>query len=210
MSLALKRFWIQLTVDPRKFGALVAVLVIAVLMWARMIVISKPPRRAVADNIAQSVTGSDEIKNKSNIVGGGLSDKSSTVIIEVELASMLKRDPFRISRKHFPKSTSEQNPDEERTKLVSKTAEDDLHVETQRTAHIQRLVEGITLGATMPKGELAVIDGITRKLGKKFTIKGDEEAQFTLLEINARWVLIDCEGLRFELHMPDPHDNKDK
>ena len=46
----LQRIWIQLTADKRRFGALVVVVAVGMLFWARIIIISQPPQRAVADD----------------------------------------------------------------------------------------------------------------------------------------------------------------
>ena len=49
MMLMLKRMWIQLTTDKRRFGLFCAALGIGLLLWARLIVVANIPKHAIAE-----------------------------------------------------------------------------------------------------------------------------------------------------------------
>ena len=51
MSVLLRRLWIQITADRRRFGVFCALVALGFLLWARIIVISNIPKDAVADPI---------------------------------------------------------------------------------------------------------------------------------------------------------------
>ena len=48
MNVLLLRLWIQATADRKRFGLFGVLLAVGMLLWARIIVISNPPRTAVA------------------------------------------------------------------------------------------------------------------------------------------------------------------
>ena len=50
MQLVLRRLWIQITSDRKRFGLLCAMLLIGLLLWGRIIVTSNLPRTAIADD----------------------------------------------------------------------------------------------------------------------------------------------------------------
>ena len=49
MSPKLRRIWIQLTTDRKRFGILCAMVALGLLLWGRLIVVSNLPRTAVAE-----------------------------------------------------------------------------------------------------------------------------------------------------------------
>ena len=55
MQLVLRRLWIQITSDRKRFGLLCAMLLIGLLLWGRIIVTSNLPRMAVADDPVRNV-----------------------------------------------------------------------------------------------------------------------------------------------------------
>lgn len=56
MKTKLRRLWLQMTVDKKKFGLMVFVMAIGLLLWGRLILIEKVPRIATADPAASDTT----------------------------------------------------------------------------------------------------------------------------------------------------------
>ena len=50
----LKRMWLQITADRRRFGLFCGLLLVGLLLWARIIVIARPARTAVAQPLIQT------------------------------------------------------------------------------------------------------------------------------------------------------------
>ena len=85
MMVKLRRLWIQLTADRKRFGALSVLLVLGLLLWARIIVISNLPRTAVADpdRPGSSATAT---------TNGGGSDSAARRRLTVVLAALAVHD----------------------------------------------------------------------------------------------------------------------
>lgn len=54
MKKKMKRLWRQLTADKKKFGLMVTVMAVGLLLWGRLILLEKVPRIATADPGAQA------------------------------------------------------------------------------------------------------------------------------------------------------------
>ena len=68
MNKKMNMIWRRLTADSRRFGLFCTLLFVGLLLWARIIVIARPPRTAIADNIAETtaviLTTSDKTSTK--------------------------------------------------------------------------------------------------------------------------------------------------
>lgn len=198
MMVTLKRFWVQLTADRKRFAVLCVMIGLGLLLWARLIVISNMPRTAVAEEEAAVAAG------PSVTPGPASSDNHGPGRVQVALADRPERDPFIICPTHFPKPTSVGDLAAEAAKSPSQQAEDPEVVEARLRARIQALVDQITLDAAMSSASLAVIGGQTYREGSRLPAVGDEQVVFLLEQVRQRSVVLVYEGRRFELKMSIP------
>lgn len=192
MPVVLRRLWIQITADRKRFGLFGVLLAVGMLLWARIIVISNPPRTAVAvpgGNTAVAPTPPDEPDNR---LGPPL---------RVALARWPSRDPFTINPEVFPKPTLLVDLGPDRGKLQVQPTEDPKQAEARLRARLRALVDRFKLEAVMTKPPLAVISGKTYQLGDPIPAFQNDEIRFTLVEVGQRSVTLEHEGREFELKM---------
>ena len=200
MMVVLRRFWIQITSDRKRFGVLCAMLAIGLLLWGRIIVTSNLPRTAVAG-------GDDSNPLRpviANSTGGGPSDKPDAVVKRVQLARLPNRDPFRISASHFPKPTPVDALTQDHPKLHPDAAENLEQQEARLTAELRVIVERFRLEAVMQGRPMAVINGKTYRLHGWLPAIGNDQIRFRLVQVGHRSVTLECEGRLFELKMEFP------
>ncbi len=197
MSVTLRRLWIQLTADPRRFGALCAVVLLGLLLWARIIVTSNLTRTAVADENAQSA----EDRGSASESAKSVSDNRPVAPINVQMAEFPIRDPFRISDQYFPKPTLPEVLVEDQAKLLERPAEISRDTEALVAKRLRGLVGQFTLEAVMQGRPMAVINGRTHQLGDWIPAVDNEAVRIQLIEVRYRLVVLECKGHRFELGM---------
>lgn len=197
MPPALQRFWIQVTADRRRFGVLVAMMMVGLLLWGRVIIVSNPPRRAVAQDgpmLAQ--------KNQEQLKGSNdASEKISLVPRQVALATEMPRDPFRINPQFFPRPNSLENEAKETGKSTPRPADDEARAEALRVGRIEAAARNLTLEAVMKGASLAVIDGRTLRVGETISSPRHTGIDFTLVEVGDRSAVVECDGFRVELRL---------
>jgi hypothetical protein len=219
MSVTLRRFWIRLTADRRRFGILCAALAIGLLLWGRLIIVSQPPRTAVADPVPESNssrqpssnpnagTGADNTKS-----GKGVGTRGERSPIAVELYAKPSHDPFVISPIYFPKPTAIAQAVQVSPKLDVEPVEDSVQAQARLQAHRRAIVERMKLEAAFGES-WAVIDGRKYRVGDVVPAVGErpgggagsmESGSFRLVEIRQRSVVLECEGRQFELQMATP------
>jgi hypothetical protein len=196
MMVTLKRLWVQLTADRKKFAVLCVMIGLGLLLWARLIVISDMPRTAVAEEDAVAAAEPPAMPVRSHNL--------ETSRWRVVLADRPERDPFIICSTHFPKPTNVGVLAAEAAKSSSQQAEDPEVAEARLRAQIQALVDQFTLDAAMSSASLAVIDGETYRQGSRLPAIGDEQVVFLLEEVRQRSVVLFYEGRRFKLKMSIP------
>ncbi len=195
MLVTLRRLWVQITSDRKRFGLLCAMLALGMLLWGRIIVTSSLPRTAVAGE-------DDPIQGADGSPGGtpGLSDKHRGPPVSVTLARLPRRDPFTVSDKHFPKPTSVEVLPQDDPKSGPDATENTDRVERlmQRLrAHVNRF----TLEAVMQGRPMAVINSKTYRQYSWIPAVGNDDIRFQLVEVGHRSVILECEGRRFKLNM---------
>ena len=196
MMVKLRRLWIQLTADRKRFGALSVLLVLGLLLWARIIVISNMPRTAVAD---PDRPGSSATATTNR----GGSDSAARRRLTVVLARSPDRDPFVISPEVFPKPTHVAELAGEGGKLKPPPA-DPQQAEARLVAQLRALAGRFTLEAVMRDPALAVISGETYRLGESVPAIDNAEIRFKLVAVMERSVILECEGRRIGLDMASP------
>jgi hypothetical protein len=197
MNLKLRRLWIQLTSDKKRFGLLLAVVAVGLLLWTRIIVVSNLPRTAIAED-REAAKAKSTVKVPSSTTG------ITRATIEIDAPPVVTRDPFVISPDYFPKPTALVEMHQEAGKSAVSTAEDAEQLKARRTTQLRALVERFKLEAAMAKGEMAVISGKTYRQGDVVDGDGSESVKFSLAEVRHRSVILECEDRRFELKMATP------
>jgi hypothetical protein len=211
MSASVRRLWIQLTADRRKFWILCVCVMAGLLLWARLIIVSQPPRMAIADDAGPSVT--DRVGARGRVPGadnaGSRTGHSSTdpkaqrAPIRVELSAIPVQDPFVISPLYFPKPSSFTESTQQAGKSSTEAAEEAEQIEARMTSQIRALADRLKLEAAVG-GSMAVIGGRTYRVGDRIQGAPNSPFEFTLAEIRQRSVILECEGRRLELQMASP------
>ena len=170
-----KQTWQRLTADRKRFGFFCSLLLVALLLWARVIVITRPPRTAVAD---QSFVHVDMI-----------AAASDNIFIPVQLDTIPTRNPFVVSNDIFPR-------DETRT-------DNSVILPSDSTDEIVRsLVQGLELEGVM--ADIAIIDGSVYQLGDTIVGTG-LPSQIRVEEVGRRSVILSIGDRRYELTIASPH-----
>jgi hypothetical protein len=198
MQLLLRRLWIQITSDRKRFGLLCAMLAIGMLLWARIIVTTNVPRTVIADP-KPPVTGPP-------LVNDG-SDKRRGPPVPVTLARTCARNPLVISDEDFPKSTVVKMVPQENGKSEPEATEDVRQAEARLTAELLALANQFRLEGVMQGHPMAVINGETYQLGDWIQAVDNSRHIFQLVEVGNRTVLLECEGRRFKVTMDEPGSN---
>jgi hypothetical protein len=215
MSAAMKRIWIQLTADRKRFGVLCATVGVGLLLWARLIIVSGVSRTAMAEDGRKPgaeglAGGAAGAASGGSAASGGEADKRSekggTVAretVEVRLWSRSERDPFVISPEHFPRAKSEKEVKGDAGKLPTEPAEDAGQKEARLVARLREVLGTLRLEAAMGN-TMAIIDGKRYVVGESLPLMGKERVEFKLQEVRQRSVVLEAEGRRFEVEMSVP------
>jgi len=194
MKTTLRRIGLQISANRRQFSVLCGAIAIAMLLWARLIIVGNMPRTAMA-------LPEPALKRES------LSAKKSAPdqrVVRVDLDDAPRRDPFQIPNAHFPPLVRPDvimvNP----PKSDLKEDENSFEVEANLRRQLQVLVDAMSLEAVMPSASLAVINGRTLEVGQMVAGGRAGEHRFLLLEVRQRSVTLEYEGRRFELNMRRP------
>ncbi len=193
MMVMLRRLWIQITSDRKRFGLLCAMLVLGMLLWGRIIVTSNVPRTAVADDYDEPPPGVTP-----PAPSGGPSDKPPAPPVQVQLALRPRHDPFLISAEHFPKPNPVEVLPQDDPKLPPNAAE---NPDERLMAKLRAQVDRFKLEAVMFGRPMAVINGKTYRLYSWIPAVGNDFYRFQLVEVQHRAVVLECEGHRFKLKM---------
>lgn len=200
MVLVLRRLWIQITSDRKRFGIFCAMLAVGLLLWARLIVTSNLPRTAVADDPKPPARGGSLPRGDA----WGTSDKHEGSPVRVELSRLPLRDPFLISAQHFPKPTPVDTLTKDQAKSQRETTENPEQAEARLIDQLRALIERFELEAVMQGRPMAVISGRTYRLLDWVPAIDNSEIRFQLVEVGHRSVVLEFEGRRFELEMEHP------
>lgn len=182
------------TRQGRRLGALVTVTAIGLLLWARLIVISRMPRQAIAEPPAAVGTAPDV----------ETSDAPRPSPRTVALDAQPLRDPFAVDDADFPRSTRSEESAPEASK--SPTERDDLQQQSavRREQELRALADRFRLDAVMTGSDIAVIGDTTYRRGDVLPAVGQEQIRFELVEVKARSAVLGFENLRFEIRIADP------
>ncbi len=174
MNKKMKRTWQRLTSDKRRFGLFCGLLFVGLLLWARIIVIARPARTAVAQPVIES-----------EVVSILASDK---VFIPVVMESEPNKNPFAVSAITFP----EQN---------QSTDNNSVQDQSTGTTVNQNIIASFELEAIM--GNLAMINGQVVKIGDTVGLI-DSNNPLYLEVVNSRSVIISDGNHRYEISIAPP------
>ncbi len=194
---SVRRLWLQATADRKRFGILCAMCMLGLLLWARIIIIAKLPRTAVADEqvVAQETAGADAAISSDNNAEGP---------VLISLWQQPQRDPFLIREEYYPNPTKNPQMTGEAGKSGPKQAETPERAEARFVEQLRAEVQAMNLQAVMTGNPMAVIDGRMYRPGSQVPAPGNEQVRFLLVEVQERSVILEYEGRRFTLDVPFP------
>ena len=169
MNKKMNRIWRRLTADSRRFSLFCTLLFVGLLLWARIIVIARPPRTAVADTVAETAS-----------VILASSDK---VAVPVILESIPSKNPFSISASAYPSTHA----------MTDNTT---LQYAKNTVKSEQALIAGLHLEAIM--GEMAMINGRVIQKGE-VVVTQNVPNPLRLTDLSGRSVIISAGERRYEL-----------
>jgi hypothetical protein len=196
MNLIFRRLWIQLTADKRRFRALVTVMAVGMVLWAkpmglfiwtRLRMVTSIPRTAMADEEA--------------VLQAPSPTAQPPRVQSITLDTLAVRDPFLVSEALFPKPTIATENDDQEEKSRPASADDPEEAERRLTNRLRDLASTLRLEALMSGLPLAVINGVTVRVGESIIPDESESAEFRLIEIRSRSVILESQGRLFELEM---------
>ena len=175
MKQTMKQTWQRLIADRKRFGFCCTLLLVALLLWARVIVITRPPRTAVAD--------------QSYELAVAITEASDNIFIPVLLDTAPSKNPFVVSNGIFP--TIGTGTDNSPIQPINSTEET-----------VRSLVQGLELEAVM--SDMAIIDGSLYQLGDTVVGAG-LSGQIRVIEVKRRSVILSHGDRRYELTIASSH-----
>ena len=175
MKQKMKQTCQRLTADRKRFGFFCSLLLIALLLWARVIVITRPPRTAVAD--------------QSFVQAAAFEISSDNSLIHVELDAAPAKNPFVVSNKIFP----DQGIGADNTLIQPVISTDEM---------VRLLVQELEIEAVM--ADMAIIDGSVYQLGDTVVGAG-LSGQIRVIEVKHRSVILSHGDRRYELTIASSH-----
>ena len=167
--------WQQLTADRRRFGLFCGLLFVGLLLWARIIVIARPARTAVAEQI---------IETKVAVVL-----TSDNLTIPVSLEAYPVKNPFSVNDAVFPLQLEMTNNNNDSASSIAYSSESDF-------------VAALKLEAVM--GEMAMINGKVVQIGDIVGFSSTKNP-LRLEEVQGRTVILSAGNHRYELSIAPPH-----
>jgi hypothetical protein len=165
----MRKLWVRLTADRRRFGLLCGLLFVGLLLWARIIVIARPARTAIAEPVLETR------------VAAILT--SSTVVYPVTLDSEPLKNPFSVHESSFPIQFE----------MTDNTTYTNQNKATSAEAD---LIATLQLEAVM--GEMAMINGRVIQIGDEVGLHNSKNP-LRLVEVKGRKVIISAGEHRYEL-----------
>lgn len=161
--------WQRMTADRKRFGLLCALIAVGLLLWARIIVIERPQRTAVADSVV-SIIEEAEASSDNNFV-------------EIILDGEVTANPFEVDGDTFPQIAFEPDNNEVASEDTFDSTEEDL-------------VATLVLTAVM--GEMVMINGNVYHMGD-VVAGAEMPEPLLLHEVVGRSVILSAGDRRYEL-----------
>jgi len=198
------QMWIAITQDGKKAAVLGALVLVALVLWARATILSSGPRQAQAGADAAESSGSSAPSGDRALwTDDGSDEVAATKLPAVE---PLHRDFFTPSESYFPKSSQTDSSDEETPKFAGGTDETSDESRSPREQHarsVQERAERLRLRSTVVGAQpYAVIQSTSFEegRGKVFSV-GDVVDGLNLIEIASDHVVLEHSGVRVTLRL---------
>ena len=174
MNKKMRLTWQRLIADRKRFGLFCMLLFVGLLLWARIIVIARPSRTAVAEPMVEA--------SVATLVA------AKRIAIPVVFETHPVKNPFVISDVSFPSQyTTTDNTSTQSTNGGVKAEQD--------------IVDGLTLEAIM--GKMAMINGRVIQQGEVVFVQNIPDP-LRLVELSGRSVIISAGNRRYELTIVPP------
>ncbi len=174
MHRKIKKTWQQLIADKRRFSLLCVLFFVGLLLWARIIVIARPARTAIAEPVLES-----------SVVALLTSDN---VFAPVTLETIPEKNPFAVQAEAFP---ADHISTDNSTGIIQSNG---IHGENT-------IASSLTLEAVM--GEIAMINGRVVQLGD-IVGPLNSNNPLRLEKVQGRSVIISAGDRRYELSIAPP------
>lgn len=186
MKKKLNRMWRQATADKKKFGLLVTMMAVGLLLWGRLILLEEVPKIATADPNTPAQTGPTPVASVD------ATDESAPVLpplpsVEVALSEELRLDLFTFRHNRYkPLPVEESVGNGSQSEVLTAEELKRKLVELARSLRLQSVIQG--------KSPAIVINGEVLRVG-------DSIEDFELVSFNERSAILTREGLKFKLKM---------
>ncbi|MFG0253245.1 MAG: hypothetical protein ACF8NJ_10265 [Phycisphaerales bacterium JB038] len=174
MNSSLQSFWIRLTADKKKFGALCLCCGVALLFWGRLVFLREVPRSAYAEPGAAQTSQTAKAAQSSRHASAG----ADATPLRILVREVLHRDPFALDPAHFPEPIQEEPVAEVTPKspepmadLEAETQADhrlDLAREAKRRLNLVSVVAGkepmAMIRAELPGGQKTLLVGVGHQI----------------------------------------------
>ncbi|MEM6258502.1 MAG: hypothetical protein AAGI37_09345 [Planctomycetota bacterium] len=187
MNKKMNRLWRQITADKKKFGILVTVAAVGLLLWGRLILLEDVPKIATADPDAQAQAGG-VTTDEAAAAGGDLAlNLPALPVVKAALSEDLTLNLFAFRHNRYKPLPTEESADRA---VQSGARTDDERkrelVEMARSLRLQSVIQG--------KSPAIVINGEVLRVG-------DSIDGFELVSFNERSARLTREGLTFLIKM---------
>lgn len=197
MNEDLQRLWIRMTADRRKFGAMCALAVVGLLLWARLLLLSDVPRTGLANPADQGSAA---------LPAGGGGGESKPARASIETAPVVYLDSLAGPVRNIfaaPKELLSQpvQPDEVRAvapKSQSDTPEDALDEQRRQVESIEAQAGRLRLSSVIVGASPAAV------LNGRVVREGDQIEGFVLERVLKRSVILVKDQVRVEVKMDTP------
>lgn len=183
MDVRIARMRRQLLADKKKFGALLGLFMVGLLLWGRLLIHNVPRTATAVPSIAATAPGPDNAPPAAYT-------STQRASVEVRLISVVPRDVFAVNPALFPKLSGEENPSGP-TKLIGDPAD-----ELEQQLRVLKAEAGAlklqsTILGVRPR---AMINGT-------LVGPGESIAGFEVTEIRPRSVTVVKNGVTLEIEM---------
>lgn len=158
---------------------------LGLLLWARLRLLTTIPRTAMATEVSATFAAV-EVPAFPDLPESGLDEA-------------IKRDPLRISPRHFPRATPSSVKPEVAPKSEAQEADEDQEKRLVQE-RLASIVSEIRVQGLIPGRSVALIDGRACKVGDEVPTKVDG-VSFRLLEVRMGSVVIEAGGHEFNLRL---------
>ena len=187
MKKKLNRVWRQATADKKKFGILVTMMAVGLLLWGRLMLLQDVPKMATADDPNAVQSGDPASGHLAETAAETMPALPPLPSVEVALSEDLTLDLFSFRHNHYKPLPIEDSPE---TRVQSTGDPDDDRkrelVEMARSLRLQSVIQG--------NSPAIVINGEVLRVG-------DEIEHFKIVSFNDNSVRLTREGLTFLLKM---------